>query len=158
MSGILRERAVADAAAALWPRATESERQTRVARAAWAIIAETGDGVAGRAVRALGPVEALVAAGRAAAGSGAAAGGAPPEVGHAEWTAAVARWRPRLAEGARLVAAALGTVHRRGLTLLVPEDQELWPDQLADLGDHAPPALWVRGDAVGLAGVRRGYW
>lgn len=154
MSGILRERAVADAALALWPNATAAERETRVARAAWAIVAETGDGIAGRTVRALGPVDALVAAGRAACGTG----GPPAGVGDAEWAAAVRRWRPRLAEGARLVAAALGAVHRRGLTLLVPEDGSAWPEQLADLGDHAPPALWVRGDPVGLAGLRRGDW
>jgi len=152
MSGILRDRSVADAAAALWPRASASEREVRVARAAWAIVAETGDGVAGRTVRALGPVDALAAAGRAAAGSGAP----PAGVAHGEWAPAVARWRPRLAEGARLVAAALETVRRRGLTLLVPEDADLWPEQLDDLGDHAPPALWVRGDPVGLAGLRRG--
>jgi predicted Rossmann fold nucleotide-binding protein DprA/Smf involved in DNA uptake len=64
------------------------------------------------------------------------------------WRAAVMRWRPRLAEGARLVAAALGTAAQRGLTLLTPEDSDAWPTQLADLGDHAPAALWVRGDQV----------
>ncbi|WP_261164155.1 DNA-processing protein DprA [Microbacterium sp. Marseille-Q6965] len=147
MSGILRERAVRDAAARMWPRADVAERRARVARAAWSILAEPGDGAAGRLVAALGPVDALCAVGRAEQ--------AAPGFDPAAWRSAIARWRPRLAEGARLVATALEAAQRRGLALLVPEDEGAWPRQLGDLGDHAPAALWVRGDVGALLGLER---
>jgi DNA processing protein len=35
------------------------------------------------------------------------------------------------------------------VSILVPTDHE-WPDAVDDLGDHAPVALWVRGDPAAL--------
>ncbi|GAB2507751.1 DNA-processing protein DprA [Microbacterium petrolearium] len=147
MSGILQERSVREAAERMWPHAGDDARRTRIARAAWSVLAEPGDGPAGRLVAALGPVRALCAIGRSE--------GPPSGFDSEAWRAAVMRWRPRLAEGARLVAAALGTAAQRGLTLLTPEDDDAWPTQLADLGDHAPAALWVRGDPGVLRSLER---
>lgn len=118
----------------------------RLAAAAWSRLVEPGDPAAGALVSRLGPVAALdwlltvdVPAGN------------PP------WARAVARWRPRLA--GLDVRRELDVLHRLGGRLVVPGDAE-WPPLLADLGETAPFALWVRGAAriggstVALVGAR----
>jgi len=114
----------------------------------WSLITEPGDGVAGALIATLGATE----AGEAAAGGQA---GAPGQREDAERPAAGAlrqgrqRWAPRLDPEAHL--GALRTAARIGATLLLPGDPE-WPASVADLGAHAPLALWLRGDAAALSG------
>ncbi|GGH39411.1 DNA-processing protein DprA [Microbacterium album] len=126
-----------------------ADRRALLLRLAWSVIAEPGDGVAGRLAAALGVAGALefvsTARERALPPSGA-------DVSARELAAALERWRPRL--GARLLRDAVRAARRARLTVLIPEG-ELWPSRLPDLGPHAPFALWVRGDAPALARLER---
>src|SRR5690606_35401925 len=106
------------------------------ARAAWSCLIEPGDGAAGRLIAAVGAVRALEAI-ESDERTVAAASGLSPR----EWAQALARWRPRMAPA--LIRSAVDTAAAAGIMLLVPADP-LWPVGLADLGDHAPPCLWVR--------------
>jgi len=111
-----------------------------VARAAWTVIAEPGDAVAGALIEALGPEEALSAA-LDETGSLLP----PGERGrHASRALAEgrARWRPRAVP--ETVRQALRSAADVGARLVVPGDDQ-WPAALDDLGPHAPVALWVRG-------------
>ncbi|MEN2740736.1 DNA-processing protein DprA [Microbacterium sp. X-17] len=112
---------------------------SRYARAVWSVLAEPGDGVAGRLVAAVGPVRALEIAQGAAA---------PPETDAAELARGRARWAPRLDDVT--VGEAFDQAGASGVRLLVPEDAE-WPTALDDLGEHAPACLWLRGDPARLA-------
>lgn len=108
-----------------------------VARIAWSVLAEPGDGVAGELIRELGATEAL----RVVFGDGrrlVAPGtlGGPVAEG-------IARWSAR-ADPSR-VRRAVTDARDVGARLVVPEDSE-WPLGLNDLGPHAPVVLWVRGD------------
>jgi DNA processing protein len=58
--------------------------------------------------------------------------------------ASMDRWRVRLPELPR--PEQLLTFRESGIRLVCPGDPE-WPGQLADLGDDAPYALWLRGSA-----------
>lgn len=106
----------------------------RHARAVWSCLVEPGDGAAGRIVAAEGAVGALrhVCARADAARS----------------DADIGRWVPRLVQ--RPITDALRNAAAAGVRLIVPSDAE-WPAALADLGEHAPLALWVRGDPRLLA-------
>ncbi|WP_417506337.1 DNA-processing protein DprA [Microbacterium sp.] len=113
-----------------------------VARAAWSVIAEPGDAVAGALIEALGAGDALSAAlgdGASLIPSGAASGRASRAL-----SAARARWR--LQADPRAVRQALRSAFDVGAQLVVPGDAN-WPVSLDDLGPHAPNALWVRGHA-----------
>jgi len=112
----------------------------RYARGAWSALIEPGDGVAGRLIAAVGPVAGL----ELAVGDGPAPAGVDP----GELARARARWRPRADEVT--VGRAFEAAARAGARLLTPEDED-WPARLDDLGDHAPPCLWVRGDTAALA-------
>ena len=112
------------------------------ARVVWSCLVEPGDGVAGRLIAARGGVGALEAL-DADDRDGAAAAGIPPR----EWAKALQRWRPRA--DAALVRSALIAAAAAGVGLLVPSDAP-WPRRLEDLGDHAPPCLWVRGDPASI--------
>jgi DNA processing protein len=117
----------------------------RIARAAWSLVAEPGDGDAGLLVAELGAeaaMAALIARVRDERAAGAAAVPA----------AAVARWRERV--DATAVQLALRQAARFGAALVIPGDAE-WPVGLADLGEHAPHALWIRGDRSRLAALSR---
>jgi DNA processing protein len=131
------------------------------ARAAWTSIAEPGDGVAGAVVGVLGAPAALAAvvdawpaarlADRLAAtvdenGAGDASGLRPG------LEQALARWRPRLSSAE--VLRSLYQAERTGTALLVPGDP-LWPAGVADLGQHAPLALWWRGRKQALEALQR---
>jgi len=130
------------------------------ARAAWTSIAEPGDGVAGAVIDILGAAIALTAVVEAWSaerltqslsatidehGAGDAAGlrlGLEP---------ALARWRPRLSSTE--VIRSLQQAQRTGTALLLPGDP-LWPAGVADLGQHAPLALWWRGRPEALDAIR----
>lgn len=78
-------------------------------------------------------------------GLGASAGSSTVDL--PELAAALERWRPRLSS--RLVVEALKGAKRCGARMLLPGDPG-WPRGFADLGDHAPLALWVRGSTTAL--------
>lgn len=121
-----------------------------IARAAWSVLAEPGDGVAGALIREIGPAEALEVA------LGSSKPAAENVVGTGRALRALAegraRWRPR-AEVRAVLDALRGATHV-GARLLIPGDPE-WPASLDDLGEHAPPALWVRGDIRLLTATHR---
>ncbi|MGW8483931.1 DNA-processing protein DprA [Microbacterium sp. NPDC055903] len=125
-----------------------------VARAAWSVVAEPGDGVAGGLVAGLGARRALFV--------GMAQAPAPREIeeavsalggagGERMLREARARWQPRA--DATAVRSALATASEAGVRLLLPGDPE-WPTPLDDLGAHAPTVLWVRGDPGRLRGAK----
>lgn len=111
-----------------------------LARAAWTVIAEPGDAVAGSLVEALGAEDALSVA----------VGGPttlqPPGGASRRASLALAearrRWRPRAVPA--LVREALRGAVAVEARLIVPGDEH-WPESLGDLGPHSPNALWVRG-------------
>ena len=113
----------------------------RWSRVVWSHLVEPGDGIAGRLIDALGAEAALR---KLLTG--------PPRdqpggLSLRELTEAWKRWQPRLA--AEPVATALEVARRQGIRLVAPGDPD-WPDQLSDLGAHAPVCLWVRGDTGAL--------
>jgi DNA processing protein len=113
----------------------------RFARAAWSCIAEPGDGEAGAFISDAGPTGALEAVIDARA-----SGGALGRAG--SLSRGFERWIPRVDSSD--VIRALEAAARVGARLIVPGDVQ-WPSGLAALGDHAPAALWCRGelDAMG---------
>lgn len=124
------------------------ERATpeRAARVFWSGIAEPGDAVAG-ALLAVVPAQAALHMAADPAEIARVTGVGPRVAADAS-----ARWLPRLHDD--LVTDALKRAHRARVAILVPSDPE-WPRSVDDLGDHAPLALWVRGDphALGASSV-----
>ncbi len=118
----------------------------RFARARWSAIAEPGDADAGRLIAGVGAVRGaeLLAAGTAA--------GALEDLAGGSFTDAVERWRPRIRQVD--TPLHLRQAARFGARLVIPGDPE-WPTGLDDLGAHAPPTLWVRGDAGMLGRLER---
>ncbi|MFJ6531496.1 DNA-processing protein DprA [Microbacterium sp. NPDC091662] len=116
------------------------EGEEPLARAAWTVIAEPGDAVAGSLIDTLGAADAL------SIGVGDSSSLLPPGGASAAATRAIvdgrARWRPRADPQA--VVAALRAAVAVGAQLVIPGDAA-WPRAFADLGPHAPTALWVRG-------------
>ncbi|MFK0401304.1 DNA-processing protein DprA [Microbacterium sp. NPDC090225] len=143
------DREILRAAAAL--RVSETVPSTEaIARAAWSVLAEPGDGVAGALIRELGAVDALdLALGESSPTAIRAGGSARAHRAVAEGRA---RWRPR-AQTRALIDALRGAA-QVGARLVIPGD-EVWPDSLDDLGEHAPPALWIRGDTRLLTATPR---
>lgn len=116
-----------------------------VARAAWTVIAEPGDAVAGTLIAELGAADALDFALGSRSGRASPMGEATERAGHATrrvMSEARARWRPRA--DPRAVRDALRGALDVNAMLLVPGD-EFWPSSFHDLGANAPSALWVRG-------------
>lgn len=130
------------------PGLDDDDVMRRWSLAAWNTLTEPGDRVAVRLIAALGATDSLRELLTRGVG---APGPASVDVSREEYAAAVERWRPRL--NPRTVWDSLATARRSGARLLVPEDPE-WPGQLADLGDHLPLCLWVRGHTSVLAGLR----
>ncbi|MGE3191900.1 MAG: DNA-processing protein DprA [Microbacteriaceae bacterium] len=127
----------------------------RFARAAWTVVAEPGDRDTGVLLAAVGPVRALelVVSGadaEAIADEVARGGDREPDVD--TWTEALKRWRPRADPQAALLT--LRQAGRFGMRLLTPGDEH-WPQRLDDLQEHAPFALWARGDVGRLAALER---
>lgn len=122
-----------------------------LARAAWSVITEPGDAIAGLLIEHMGAAEAL----EFVAGDGAGLASVPQR----ELRDALARWRPRMRHQA-VVEALTGAVEV-GARLLLPGDPD-WPHRLDDLEAHAPLVLWVRGDvsllstvdSIGIVGAR----
>ncbi|QIG40488.1 DNA-protecting protein DprA [Microbacterium sp. 4R-513] len=114
------------------------------ARIVWSHLVEPGDGIAGRLIAELGAAAALeaIATDRPSG---------TPELTSKELEDGHKRWMPRLA--AAPIRVALEVAARAQVRLVVPGDGE-WPTQVADLGPHAPVALWVRGDRAALARLR----
>ncbi|MFC4139236.1 MULTISPECIES: DNA-processing protein DprA [unclassified Microbacterium] len=124
------------------------------ARAAWSVLTEPGDGVAGALVTMFGAQGALDQA------LSDATLRAPVEaLGARAMSEAASRWSPRA--DPRAVAGALRDAEAVGARMLLPEDPD-WPAGLDDLGPHAPLMLWVRGatealvaeEAVSIVGAR----
>jgi DNA processing protein len=130
----------------------------RFARATWTGIAEPGDRTAGLVVEAFGAaaaLDAIVERWSAERWLVEAKGPAVNQVGAdeipgSEFQQAIDRWQPRLKSASALLA--LRHAARFGARLLTP-DVDGWPAGLADLGFHAPIALWVRGTDAALASL-----
>lgn len=131
----------------------------RIARAALARLMEPQDSVGLALVRALGAVDALgVATGELAVGPTVEqeitallveAGGPSTWVG---LPASLRRWAPRVSDLAP--ERDLETMRRLGGRFIIPGD-ELWPEQLEDLGLHEPLCLWWRGQEQPLPPLGR---
>jgi len=111
------------------------------ARAAWSVLVEPGDGVAGALIAACGPAEAL----RLAFSDTALL---PVQGDPRAMAEARRRWLPRARPAA--IVDALHGCRDVGGRMLLPGDPE-WPSALDDLGAHAPVVLWTRGDPAVLA-------
>lgn len=120
----------------------DEDPETTLARVAWSVVAEPGDGVAGALVAQIGPVEAL-----RFGLSDEAHGLAEKAIRDGR-----ARWMPRAQP--RAVRDALRGAAEVGARLVLPGDEE-WPEALDDLADHAPTMLWVRGEASRLTAPGR---
>jgi len=107
-----------------------------LARVAWSVLIEPGDGIAGQLIARFGAQGALEAVGDA------------DRMAADEARAALDRWRPRWDPA--LVVGAIDAARRRSLRLLVPGAPD-WPAGFDDLGPHAPVALWVRGETEALS-------
>jgi DNA processing protein len=136
----LEERVVVEAVRGVRPH-DEGEAMEAFARGAWSGIAEPGDGVAGALVETYGAADAL-----AALATGVLTDAAPALATARE------RWRPRV-DPATLLRSFRNAAHL-GVRLLVPGDPA-WPSGLADLGVHAPLALWALGTDEALAALER---
>jgi DNA processing protein len=152
----LNENEVEPLALALAGRDLDRDEQAEVvARAAWSGIAEPGDRLAGVVVQALGAAEALRAVLAAPAVDGLIArlnAAGSTEVDGKQAEEALGRWRPRLpmANAVQVMRQAA----RVDARLLVPSDPR-WPAGVDDLGEHAPLALWVRGNDAALDALPR---
>jgi len=138
----------------------------RFARAAWSGIAEPGDRDAGHLVAVLGAEAALAALAATPMPAGDPAAHAVDvrplaaaleathdvDLGGEDLADAVKRWRPRVS--VPTVLLALRQAARFGASLLVPDDPD-WPSGVDELGEHAPHALWARGDRALLGRLER---
>ncbi len=122
------------------------ETEERYARAALTYLAEPADRWLGQLLRAHGAAATLDAIKAYSVSHGVSAGVGDSQLsGKARaMKAAMERWRvrlPELPEPDEVLA-----FRESGIRLICPGDPE-WPGQLADLGDDAPYALWLRGTA-----------
>jgi DNA processing protein len=138
--GMLHDDRLLPAARRLRPDADPDEV---LARAAWSVLVEPGDGVAGTLVGEHGARRALELA------VGETGLLVPGSLTPHQLAEAQARWRPRAQ--ARAVLDALESCAHIGGRLLLPGDEH-WPVGLDDLGAHAPLVLWARGDVDGCSG------
>ncbi|GAA4481665.1 DNA-processing protein DprA [Microbacterium panaciterrae] len=114
----------------------------------WNLLTEPGDGVAGALVTALGAEGALECAFGAEAEPKPAADSSESRPAARALREGRNRWAARLEP--EFVLASLQAAVRSRSRLLLPGDPE-WPSSLGDLGDHAPLALWLRGEAAALS-------
>jgi DNA processing protein len=135
--------------------ASEHDREAvgeRFARATWTAISEPGDRIAAQVIEAVGAEAALggLIDDRDGGMLQHALADAGVELDDGELADAVKRWVPRISKSDALLAFRQAA--RFGVSLLVPGDAE-WPVGFADLGDHAPHALWVRGHRDALTAL-----
>lgn len=116
---------------------TDGEHSEAVARVAWSVLAEPGDGVAGTLIGELGAADAL----RFVFGESRML--VSPGSESRPLTEGIARWTTRA--DPQVVRRAITDARDVAAGLIVPGDPE-WPVALDDLGVHAPAVLWVRGD------------
>lgn len=130
-----------DVCSALDEMRPHEHRGEALARIAWSVLAEPGDGVAGALIAELGVREALDVAlvGPSRVHSG---------VGGQALAEGRARWKAR--GDSRAVVDAIRSARDVGARLVLPGDAN-WPVALDDLGAHAPTLLWVRGDPRSLS-------
>lgn len=112
------------------------DHRETIARIAWSVLAEPGDGVAGALIGELGAADAL----------GFVLGDArtlvPPGREGRAISEGIARWSARAdVQAVRRAATDARDVDAR---LVLPGDAD-WPAALGDLGAHTPTLLWVRG-------------
>ncbi|MFP5017799.1 DNA-processing protein DprA [Paenarthrobacter ureafaciens] len=135
------------------------QEKERIARAALSRLMEPQDIVGLALVRAVGALDALgIATGELSAGASVereitallSQDGTTPT-----WTGMATsqrRWAPRVRDLAP--ERDLATMRRLGGRLVIPGD-ELWPEQLADLGLQEPLCLWWRGPERPIPSPRR---
>jgi DNA processing protein len=115
----------------------EAYEPEALARAFWTNITEPNDAIAGELIATLGPIEALDIA-----------------MGTSEVTdsddLATLRERVKVRANSNQFAQVLRATARFGVQLVTPES-DFWPKGMNDLGNAAPFALWVRGNAELLA-------
>ena len=104
----------------------------------WNALTEPGDRIAGMLRLALGSRRALE---KVLAGDLDPIGGLSSQ----DLAAAFQRWVPRYSPS--LSSEVLKQAIRSDTQLLLPQD-ELWPEKLANLGPHAPMAIWFRGNPM----------
>jgi DNA processing protein len=141
----------------LMPNVEDENLEENFARSAWSVICEPGDGFAGFLISKMGATAALEAEIQGISTKQLKSklfsfGFDSVELDsfgvfeklHAE---ARERWRPRLQ--LEMIRTALFKINKVGGFVLTPADPD-WPQQLEDLGQHAPFALWVRGSGSAL--------
>jgi DNA processing protein len=125
----------------------------RFARATWTGLAEPGDRTAGLVVEALGAahaLDAIVDGWQVPRWIAALEKTGVDGVAENEIAQAIDRWQPRLKSENALLA--LRQAVRYGAILLTPDLAD-WPRGVADLGFHAPVALWMRGKREALTAL-----
>jgi len=127
-----------------------------VARMVWSSIVEPGDRVAGALIDVYGPADALQLVDHIEPAALNRAVGTLTDCGHPtthdELTEGLARWAARLEAGN--IVAQLEAAARVGAQLVIPGDDS-WPTGLSELGNHAPHALWLRGNLSTLERAAR---
>lgn len=109
----------------------------RTARIILALASEPGDSVTGRMLRTVGASETVARA---------VADEVPAGPDADTWQRHLA---PRIDPSQ--VRRVLAETERHGMRVLIPGDAD-WPASVNALGDHAPVALWAKGDTSLLAG------
>lgn len=121
-----------------------------LARVAWSVVAEPGDGVAGALIAQLGAGDALRVALTPEAVAATGLGAKDETTAHTQRALREGRgrWMPRA--DSRAIHNALRGAAEVSAQLVLPGDPE-WPLALDDLEEHAPVLLWVRGDTRHLS-------
>lgn len=140
-AALLQQPSLAELVAAVRPGRVDPDPASVFAAGAWTAVVEPGEAVAGAVVESLGAHDALESL----------LLDAPPSR-RRELLEAYARWRVRAR--ADLLVLAFRNAARLGARLVVPGDDD-WPQGLADLGVHAPLALWALAPDGPLPAVAR---
>ena len=146
----------------LFPHCEESEVQDLFAAIAWSVICEPGDGFAGFLVSALGPALALES--QIHNRDASYIKSQILDTGFGDWDlnaygtfektliTSRERWKPRLSLD--LVRESLFAIRKVGGQVITPRSEQ-WPQQVSDLGNHAPMVLWIRGNFDSLSSLRQ---
>jgi len=128
-----------------WP-VGDTLAEDSYARAALTYLAEPADRWLGGLITVHGATRTLegIRAGRLPDTAGVTGAAAGPRFPRRTLEQGIQRWRARLAE--LPTPDEVIAFRTSGIRLVCPGDPE-WPEQLADLGDEQPYALWLRGSA-----------